>query len=187
MIEVFNRISSRMIEGIMFHEQMSDYFDFLNLRGFKRQQEYRFLDETCELRGVHRYAINHCNRLIKDSTITTTNYIPTNWYNYTKLDVDNSTRKQAVKDAFEKWYTWEKETKKFYEEQFKILTDSSKIADANKVNELVKKVDKELKYLTRQMLEYKAVDWNMDYIMLKQDELHKCYHEKSKDLCVDIC
>lgn len=92
-----------------------------------------------------------------------------------------------MREAFEKWYAWEKETKEFYEKQFKILTDNYKIADADKVNELICKVDEELKYVTREMLEYKAVDYDMDYIMFKQDEIHDCYKEKEKQIGIDIC
>ena len=118
----------------MLHEEMADYFDFLNLHGFKRQQEYHFFDESAELRGIHRYAINHCNRLITDTDIPSVKAIPQGWYNYTRLQVDE-----------------------------------------------------ELKYLTREMLEYKAVDYDMDYIMFKQNEIHECYKEKQKEIGINIC
>ena len=187
MIETFNEISQRMIKGIMYHEQWADLFDFLNFRGFKRQQEYRFLKENAELRGVHRYTINHCNKLINDKTIDSVKEIPETWYNYTKLDVDNNIRKQYVKDIFKKWHTWETETKKFYEEKFKQLTDNGRIASANKVNELIKNVDKELKCLTRQVLEYQSVDWDLEYLMWQQDCIHDEYEEKEKQISVNIC
>ena len=45
----------------------------------------------------------------------------------------------------------------------------------------------ELKYLTRKMLEYKAVDYGMDYIMLQQNEMHDHFKEKTKELGIDIC
>lgn len=187
MIEVFNDISKRIIKGVMFHEQMADYFDFLNLQGFKRWQEYRFFDESAELRGVHRYALNHCNKLIDDGDVTATRYIPMSWYSNSRMQVDTSTRKQAVKEAFEKWYQWECDTKEFLEKQFKKLTDNYKISDANKVNDLIKSVDQELKCVTRKMLEYKAVDYDMTYIMFQQDELHEHYKEKTKEIGIDIC
>lgn len=186
MIEVFNKVSSRLIQAVMKHEQWADIFDFLDLHGEKRCQEYRMFSEMTELRGIHRYALNHCNRLIQNTDISVINEIPSNWYNYTRLDVDAETRKNSVKKIYQDWYNWEYETKKFYEEQFKILTDNKKIADANKINELICKVDKELKYLTRKMLEYKSVDYDMSYIMFKQEEMHEHYKEKTKDLGVNI-
>ncbi len=187
MIEVFKELDGRMLKGIMLHAQLTDYFDFLNLHGFKRWQEYRFFDETAELRGLHRYAINHCNKLIGESTIENPRMIPQDWGNYTRLQVDSATRKAAVKEAFSKWYEWEKSTKEFYESKFKTLTDNNKIADADKVNCLVCAVDQELKVLTRKMLEYKAVDYDMSYIMYQQPELHEYYKQKTKDIGIDIC
>ena len=41
----------------------------------------------------------------------------------------------------------------------------------------------ELKYLTRKMLEYKAVDYNM----FQQNEMHEHFKEKTKELGIDIC
>lgn len=182
MIEVFNEISKHMIKGIMFHEQMADYFDFLNFHGLKRWQEVRFFEENTELRGLHRYAINHCNKLVYDSDISNIRYIPNSWYNYTRYDVDTNTRKTAVKDAFGKWCEWEKETKALYERMFKKLTENGYISYANKVNELIKNVDNELKYLTRKMLEYKSVDYDIDYIMYQQDELHNKYEKELEEV-----
>lgn len=187
MIEVFNEISNRMVRNIMKHEQMADYFDFLNLHGLKRWHEYQFFEESAELRGIHRYAINHCNKMVRDDDIEAVRTIPSAWYNYTRLQVDNSTRKQAVKDALEKWYDWEKETKELYETLFKRLTDNNKIAEADKVNELILDVDEEIKRVTRKMIEYKSVDYDMDYIMFQQDEMHEEYRKKTKDIGINIC
>ena len=187
MIDIFNEISRRITKGVMFHAQMADYLDYLNLHGFKRWHEYQFFSESAELRGVHRYVLNHCNRLIDDGEVTATRCIPISWLNNTRLQVDTSTRKQAIKEALEKWYQWETETKEFLEKQFKKLTENSKIADANKVNELIKDVDQELKCVTRKMLEYKAVDYDMTYIMFQQDEMHEHFREKEKEIGINIC
>lgn len=180
MIEIFTTISNHMLKGLMLHAQWADMFDFLNLHGFKRQQEYQFLSESAEMRGLHRYAINHCNKLIKDDGVNVKE-IPDNWYTATRFDVDNNTRKNYVKAIFKKWHDWETETKQVYEAAFKTLSTNDKIADANKLNDLIMKVDKELKTLTREMLEYEAVDWDMDYILWKQQELHEKYKEKECD------
>ena len=37
------------------------------------------------------------------------------------------------------------------------------------------------------MLEYKAVDYDMDYILFQQNELHEYFKEKTKELGVSIC
>lgn len=187
MIEVFNKISERQIQAIMKHQQWADIFDFLGLNGEKRWHEYRFFEESSELRGVHRYALNHCNKLIQYSLESIPREIPSNWFAYSRLDVDNETRKSYIKKIYEDWFNWEKETKNFYEEQFKILTENKKIADADKVNDLICKVDKELKELTRKMLEYKAVNFDLAYIMYCQNEKHEVFKEKTKKIGINIC
>lgn len=187
MIDIFREISGRMSKGIVLHFQLSDYFDFLNLHGFKRWQEYRFLDESTELRGLHRYAINHCNKLIGSIAMEDPRMIPSNWQSYTRLQVDNSTRKTAIREAFEKWFDWEKSTKEFYESRFKQLTENSKIAEADKINSIIINVDQELKELTRKLIEYKSVDYDLSYILYQQESMHEYYREKEKDIGVDIC
>lgn len=186
MIEIFNKISARQIKAIMKHQQWADIFDFLGLNGEKRWQEYRALSEFVEMRGIHRYALNHCNKLIQNISVDVVNEIPSNWFNYTRLDVDNETRKNYVKKIYEDWFKWETETKGFLEEQFKTLTENHKIADANKVNCLIEDVDQELKHLTRKLIEYKAVNYDLDYIMYCQPEMHEYYKQKTKELGVDI-
>lgn len=188
MIEIFNKISNRMLTGIMFHEQMADYFDFLDLRGLKRMHENQSFKEMIAHRGLHRFVINYCGKLIDDSSIPVVAYIPQSWYNATRVNVDNSTRRQAVKESFDKWHTLELETKQIFEESFKELTTNGKIMDANKVNELICNVSMELKDLCRKLLEYKAVDYNMPYIMNQQDIMHEHYEkELEKEYHVKFC
>ena len=181
MIEVFTKISNRMLTGIMFHLQMADYFDFLDLHGLKRMHENQAFKEISAYRGLHRYVINNTGKLINDSSFNAEKYIPSSWYNATRSNVDNSTRRQAVKEAFEKWHNLEIETKQLFEESFKELSQNGQIMDANKVNELIGNVSDELKHLCRKLLEYKAVDYSMDYIMYQQKEMHEYYEKELKE------
>lgn len=186
-LDIFNEISDRQIVGLMFHSQMADYFDFLGLNGFKRMHEYHYFKESAEMRGVHRYVLNHINKLPRTANTVDPKAIPSNWSNYTRLDVDENTRKSAVKDALMKYRDWECETLAFYEKKFKELSDLGCIAYTNKVMDLIKDVDEELKRITRLILKYKAVDWNMVLIEEEQEELHECYKKKTKKIGIDIC
>lgn len=176
-----------MVSGLMLHSQMADYFDFLNLHGLKRWHEYQYFSECAEMRGLHRYAINHCNKLICDYSIENPKVIPSNMENYTRFDVDGSTRKNAVRNCFEKWFYWESEKKSALEKYFRTLTEKSKIAEANKINDLICKTDEELKRIARKMIEYKSVDYEMEYILYQQHEMHEHFAEKTKNIGIDIC
>lgn len=188
MIEIFNAISRHMVKGIMLHEQMADYFDFLGLSGFKRWAEVQYIHENAKLRGLHRYAINHLNKIINDEKIESVELIPSSWYGVTRQQVDSSTRKQGLKEVLDRWYDWEKETKEFYERQFKTLTDNSKIAEANKINELICDVDHELKCVCRKMIEYRSVEYDMSYVMFQQQEMHDKYEKELKEVYkIEMC
>lgn len=186
-LDIFNEISNRQIIGVMFHNDMADYFDFLGLNGFKRMHEYHYFKESAEMRGVHRYMLNHINKLPKIADNIDYKGIPSNWHNYNRLDVDENTRKSAVRDALMKYRDWESETLTFYEKKFKELSDIGCIAYTNKVMDLIKDVDEELKRITRMILKYKATDWDMVLIEEEQDELHECYKNKTKEIGIDIC
>ena len=97
--EIFNAISNHQIEGIMLHGQMADYFDFLSLHGFKRMQEYHYLDESTCMRSVHRYYINHYGKLLPGGHPAGPSLIPASWGNYTRQEVDASTKRRAIRDG----------------------------------------------------------------------------------------
>ena len=185
-LEIFNTISNRQIKALMFHNEMADYFDFLGLNGFKRMHEYQYLKESAELRGTHRYILNHLNKLVPDDRIESVSVIPSNWYNFKRSDVDVSTRKNAVKEALQKYYDWEQETLTIFENAFVEMSKLGKIAYTNKIMDLICDVDKELKCVCRMWLKYKAVDFDMVLIEEEQNELHEKYKNKTKEIGIDI-
>lgn len=185
--DVFSVINTRQITALMFHDEMADLFDFLCLRGFKRMHEYQYLAESAEHRTLKRYYLNHHGMLLPDEEIDPVDVIPDDWYQYTRMDVTPAVRKQAVQKALEQYKEWECGTKALYEKCAAYLMAWQKISDFNKVNELVKDVDMELKYLERLCIELKAVEYDCAYIEMLQDKYHEEYKEKSKNIGVDIC
>jgi hypothetical protein len=185
--EVFEKIASHMIKGMMTHEQLANYYDFLGLKGYKRCHEYHFLDETITYRSVCRYYINHNDKLIKDSHQDKVNIIPDSWFTHVRSDVDTSTKRSAVKNAFELWKSWEEETKELYEQMYNVLIENEEVADALKVKCLIEDVDHELKVVEREILDLKAVDYDIIYIIEKQHCMHEKYKKKMKKLHIEIC
>jgi hypothetical protein len=171
----------------MTHEELANYFDFLDLHGYKRMHEYHYLEESASMRTVCRYFINHYSMLIPKGEVDKPDIIPTAWYTHVRTDVDASTRKKAVMTAFDKWKAWETETKRLYEDMYVEACDIKEIAAALKIKQLICDVDQELKYVERKCVELKAVDYNAEYIYQEQDYLHKEYEEKCKNIGVSIC
>lgn len=185
--EIFQKISARQIIALMFHDQLADFFDFLGLMGFKRIHEYQSLKEAAEHRCIKRYYINHHNQLLEDMYIENPDVIPDSWYKYTRFDVTMQVRKNAVETAFERYRSWEVETKQFYCDCAQKLMGMGHIADFNKINSLISDVDMELKALDRLIIDLKACGYNEVYIATMQSELHEKYRQMTKDIGIDIC
>ena len=185
--DIFKRLDAHIIKGIMLHEQFADYFDFLNFHGYKRLHEYRFLKESAELRGLHRYYTNHFEKLIPHSDVAAVREIPDNWFMYSRSDVSPSEKKRYVKDAFEKWVEWEKDTKHKYQGAYCELCELGEVAAACKIKDMVSHVDMELKKAMRMLINLKAIDFDLSTIYLCQDDIHEHYKEESEKIGIDIC
>ena len=184
--EIYKRLSSHMIEGVMFHEKMANYYDFLNLHGYKRCHEYHTLVEMCGLRKLHRYYLNHYNRLIPEERVSDPEAIPESWLKYARQDVNVATKRTAVKDGIEKWMKWETETKRLYQDMYKELMDIGEVASATTLACCVVDVDKELKYAERKHITLMSVDYDIEYIVMEQSDLHEKFKEMTKKVGDDL-
>lgn len=176
--EILSKIATHQIKGIMFHAQMADYFDFLNLRGFKRLHEYQYISESAEYRKTCRYCINHCYRLCKIGQTDDPHVIPDRWYSARRSEVDTNTKRRAVAEAFEQYVLWEQNTLQLYEQCYSELVSEGKIAVADYAKGLIADVDCELKYASRLRLEIANTDSDIAHIYDLQDALHDTYQQK---------
>ena len=177
--EIFGKISAQMVGGMMIHDQMARYYDFLNLHGYKRMHEHYYIKETLENRRLHRYYINRFNKLVMEQDITNKSAIPDDWYRYTRQEVDTATKKNAVRSGFVKWLKWEYETRKLYVDMYEELEKTGEAAAAEYVCKLIKCVDKEIKCAERKQLDLETTGYDIVYITEIQHKLHKKYKEKS--------
>lgn len=185
-IQIFTDISGQLITNMMKHEQVADAMDFLGLKGLKRWAEYSYLKDSVELRSIHRYSINHFNKIIFDKNIPSPQVIPTSWEGATRQQVDESTRKRYLKQFITDWHDLEVSTREKYQTWYKQLIEEGHIDASRKVMDLLKCNEHEIKCLERKIIEYSAVDWDMPYVMFQQDELHDKFKDKEKEIGVDI-
>lgn len=98
--KIFSELSEHMLRGLMFHEELANYFAFLTLDGYSYCHEYHYEEESRSYRELNRYYITHYNKLIsKKGGLDAPQLIPTNWYAYTRKDVDANVKRSAVKEA----------------------------------------------------------------------------------------
>lgn len=161
------------------HMQLADYFDFLGLMGFKRQQEYYHMMHTAEIRGVHRWYINRYNMLLPRGTVAEEDAIPAAWDRYSRMDVDSSARKTAVKNATAMWVSRATASKEKVEEAAKALLDEGCVADYGCMAHLVETLDKELKCAVRQSIRLAGCDYDAREMFDMQGRLHEKYRKKT--------
>lgn len=172
---IFSEINARMIAALMFHDQMSDYFDFLGMKGYKRLHEYQYFAESLERKKLNQYYINHHNKLIPDIYSGQVAMIPENWQTANRISVGKSTKQKGIEDGLNQYHEWESETKSLYEHYSSRLREMGAVADAIMVENLVEDVDKELKKLERIIVDLISSGYDMVYITESQQRIHnKC-------------
>ena len=184
--EIFSELSAHMIKGMMTHEQLANYYDFLNLRGYKRCHEYRYLKESVEYRKLCRYYINHYNKLIPYRDVGNPDIIPDSWYRYSRQDVDASIKRTGVKNGIEAWVKWERETKDLYQERYADLMKLGEVAAAEKLAKYIHEVDCELKQAERKMQTLSTIGYDVLQIEYEQDCLHDRYRHKMEDWVIKL-
>lgn len=180
--EIFSKISQHMVEGLMIHSQMSDYYNFLGLEGYYKCHLYRYHRESNEYKELNDYYIKNYNKLIPEAQNSNPNVIPADWFKYNRSQVDVATRKAAIQAGFKKWVDWEYSTKILLQQMYQELTAIGEIAGAIKIKEMLKDVSEEYKIAYQEMIEVKAIDYDMGVIMDKQDALTDSYCKKIKKL-----
>lgn len=101
--EIFTELSAHMIRGLMFHDQMNSYYLFLGLNKYACDHECRYREENESYLRLKQHYFRYHNKLIKDKEIDADlEVIPRSWYNYERKDVDINTKRNAVKEGYEK-------------------------------------------------------------------------------------
>lgn len=183
--EIFSKLGEHMIEGLMVHSQLSDYFCFLGLDGYQLCHKYHYFEENSNYKKLGNYYLHHYNKIIIEQPFKNPSMIPENWYQFTRQDVNVPTRKVAIQKAFEKWIEWERDTKNLYEMLYQELISLDAISAALEINKYIKDVDDELSEACQKHLELTAIDYNVSDIIQEQNEYKKKYKKKLKEIEYD--
>lgn len=179
--EIFKTILERMVKGLMVHEQLANYYDFLGLQGYRRCHEYHYIKENEGYRKMSHYYIKKYNMLMPEFRFDNPEIIPSSWYGYHRQEVDTKTKRQAVQDGLNEWVKWEGATCTLYEKMYKELIDIGEFAAAAKICELITEVEHELQTAEKYQLNKIAVDYDMNIIIEEQKPLHCKYKKMIKE------
>ena len=180
--EIFNQISNHMVKGIMFHAQMSDYYNFLGLKGYSKCHEYHFICENYNFRKLSHYFLNHYDKIIQDLPTSNSSIIPASWAKYKRQDVDAATRKSAIQTGIENWVKWEQNTKLIYEKMYIELISLKEIDAAMEIKKYISDVSEELTKAKQKHIEEKSIDFDITVLIEEQDELYQKYSKEIAEI-----
>lgn len=228
---LYSELINRMKQGVEMHEQLADYYAFLNLPGYQKCHEYQMLCELLTYRKAKDMYMKEYNQLVQPTYMVSgmlsnmanmannnqnnnqnnnnqngmnnnnmnnntngmtsmanvgknyaNNVIPTNWYNYTRYDVDQGTKRNAVKDGFKKWIEYEKETRQYLSQMAQRLEQMNEREAARKLDHLIEHVEKEIATAENKMMNLESTGYDMAYILQQQDELKRHYADKIRTM-----
>lgn len=180
--EIFSEVAGHMVEGLMFHAQLSDLYNFLGFEGYQKCHEYHYYSENKNFRDITNYYFKHYNRFIKEKPFKNPNVIPENWYQFNRFQVDDATRATYIKYAVQKWVDWEKETKNIYQNYYQDLMQNGSVAAAQKLQEYIIDVDYELADAEQMLLFNSAIGYSVKDLLPMQNELYHKYSKKIKEI-----
>lgn len=180
--EIFSLMAEHMIEGLMTHAQLADFYNFLGLKGYQKCHEYHYFCENKNYRELCDYYLKYHGKLIKELPFKNPNIISKDWYEYDRSQVDATVRKTSIQYGIEKWVEWETATKEQYEKYVKELWNLGEIATASQIQKYLLDVSDELSHATQKWLETKAINYNISDIMEQQEECYKKYKKKLKEI-----
>ena len=183
--EIFSEISAHMIEGLMTHSQLSDYFAFIGLDGYQMCHKYHYFEENNNYKQLSDYYLHHYNKIIIEKPFKNPSIIPEDWYQYNRQDVNIQTRKAAIQAGMARWIEWEKDTKNLYEMLYQELISLNAISAALEIDKYIKDVDNELSEACQKQLELASIDYNISDIIQEQPEYKKKYKKKLKEIKYD--
>lgn len=178
--EVFKSIAERQLQGLMMHEDLANYYDFLNLHGYKKCQEYHFQQEICAYRKLESYYINHCGKILHAAPAKI-DVIPQSIYSATREQVDPQSKAAAVKQSLSFWVKWQKRSRQVYTKAYQDLMSLGDAAAAFFIKQYICDVDEEIKNAERHLIHLKSVAFDLTVINQDQKELHKKYKSKLKE------
>ena len=183
--EIFSQLSEHMIEGLMTHSQLSDYFGFIGLDGYQMCHKYHYFNENANYKKLGDYYLHHYNKIIIETPFKNPSVIPESWYQYTRFDVNSTTRKNAIQAGMEKWMEWEQKTKALYEQLYQELIKLNEIASAKEICKYIKDVDEELAKVYQKSIELTAINYDISDIIQEQEKYKKEYKKKLKEIDYD--
>lgn len=145
-MDIISAAVTHMVEGLMFHDQMMQYFLYLGLPGLASLQEKRYLAESKAMARLQGYSIQAYGMIASDSATDARDYIPSAWKDSPRNLVDLRGMENA-RIALETWEGWEADTRKLYGQLYFQAGEIRDAGASERLAELVRDADKEHRFV----------------------------------------
>ena len=142
--EIFSKMATHMVEGLMIHDQLSQVFCYLGLYGYEKIHLHQYEDESKSYKDIARYYILRIGRPVVLCRIDDPGILSQSWLSSSSWDVRPSTKKQAVNDCFSRWVKWETDTRCLYQGLYAEALSIGEVSNAAKILDYAREVDEEL-------------------------------------------
>lgn len=180
--EIYSKISSHLVKGLMVHSQLSSYYIFIGLTGYSKFHQHQYLEESENYANLLQYYTKHHNMIIQDSKISDPEIIPPDWFDKLRTDISPKDLPKMTSYAQNRWVLWEQHTKELLQQSYNELISIGEVASADFISGYIKDVDKELAYAESEMLLLESTGYDMSYIADLQDDLFKKYSKKKVEV-----
>ena len=176
--EIFTKLATHMINGLMYHDEFARAYDFMGLYGFAKLHRYHYIEELINYNRLLEYYNKFYRKLLKIENPNSQNIIPESWFKYTTLDVDTETKKSSIKELMNTWIKWERETKEFYQSMYNELLSIQEVDAAEYIKYYIHDVSKELCHAEKKLIKLETINYDIVHIAEWQSDLYNKYKKK---------
>ena len=174
-IDVFKDVIRNMVEGTMFHNQTIQYFEYLGLNGFAELQKIRFEDENNEMVKLQRYIVEVYGVVVGDINPDSRNYIPQEWSENLRENLENGQVWEYVKFGIETWKDWESKSRDLYGKKYFELSDLRDAGGSERIMKVVNETEMEMRFAYELMCLLRGTYYNSSCVSLLDDKIVKMY------------
>ena len=167
---LMKKLYDHQMDGIIFHFQMIDMYDFLHLKGFRKWQEAMVKEEiegTAETQ--HHINKSHHKLLPPYQKVYENNIIPNSWYEQSSMNISKEDIVRETKRSLHEYLNWEKGTLDMLAELSKELIEHEAYSEYMDVREISEHVAGEIHYIECLMIELESVGYDAVYIQKLQN------------------
>lgn len=179
--KIMQEVYDRQNEGIDFHGQMADHFEYLKLPGFAHwQKEMR--REEMENNGRTQKRFISRRRMLLDPPNRRYQFdaMPQVWYGHSNMELNPDEIPAHVKKGLHNCLKWEEESYQIYKEKAKELLECEAYEEHMEVKELMSNVLGEIETLKDLIMELESVRYDIKHIKKIQERFRKEYGNNSR-------